>query len=185
MIGFLSGVIQQIKGSQVIVNVSGVGYLVTVPTKTGFLLGKPAELYIHTHVREDALSLYGFSSSTEVDMFETLISVSGIGPKIAMTLLSSSDVTSISDAIATGNVAFFTAIPGIGKKGAQRLIVELRSKVSSIEVDMNSLDSNSELVEALSGLGYKASEIKSVLQKVNASDPLDLQIRAALSLLKA
>ena len=182
MIGFLSGVICSL--TPPIVNVNGVGYKVTVPTNLKLNLNSSINLYIHTHVREDTLALYGFSDSVQLNLFETLLSVSGIGPKIALTLLSSASPEAISSAISTGNVSFFTAIPGVGKRGAQRLIVELKPKLGSDDLDLNSFDTNSELTQALSNLGFKAMEIKTVINKANVTDPIETQLKVALSFLR-
>lgn len=180
MIGYLSGIARSKSGNSMIVDVNGVGYRLFIPITTAAIVDQPISLFVHTHVREDEISLYGFSTSSQLDLFETLISVSGIGPKIGLTLISSADVASISNAITTGNVNFFTAIPGIGKKGAQRLIIELRSKLVKSEFDLTSLDQNSDLADALLSLGFKAAEIKSALTSANPGDPLESQIKQAL-----
>lgn len=184
MIGFLSGIIHHLQPNQVIVNVSGVGYRVLIPSNLNLKLNQPIKLFIHTYSREDTLSLYGFSTSQQLELFETLISVSGIGPKIALILLSSSTAKSIKEAITASNVNFFTAIPGIGKKGAQRLIVELKSKLSQTDLDMGNLDQNSDLVDALNSLGFKINEIKKILPQINHQQPLESQIKQALKQLK-
>jgi len=184
MIGFLSGQVQEAKINQVIINVAGVGYRVFIPTKIKLVKGNKTELFIHTHVRDDAFILYGFISSRELNLFETLITVSGIGPKIALVLISASNPEAIETAIRQSNVDFFTAIPGIGKKGAQRLIVELKPKLSQDNLDFNLLEQNSDLVSALSSLGFKIQEIKSAISQIDPGDGLEIQIKTALKLLK-
>ena len=140
--------------------------------------------FIHTHVREDAITLYGFTTKKELVLFETIISVSGIGPKIGLTLISATTPESIENAIRQSDVAFFTAIPGIGKKGAQRLIVDLKNKFSKTDLDLNSFSENSDLTLALSNLGFKATEIKSILPKIDHNQNLENQIKDSLKLLR-
>lgn len=184
MIAFLSGLVRHLGNHLIILDVHGVGYKVLLPSNLSLIENETASLFIHTHVREDTLALYGFADPASLNLFETLISVSGIGPKIGMTLISSASPRDISQAISTNNVNFFTAIPGIGKKGAQRLIVELKSKIGGDTLDMGDLDNASELVEALTGLGFKALEIRTVLNKVDSANPLQDQLKTALKFLK-
>jgi holliday junction DNA helicase RuvA len=184
MIGFLSGVVKSISLNQIILDIHGVGYRISTPNNIKAANSDKLDLYIHTHVREDALTLYGFSTQKELNLFETLISVSGIGPKIGLTLLSATTPEAIENAIRLSDVNFFTAIPGIGKKGAQRLIVDLKTKLTKIDLDLNSFSENSDLTLALSNLGFKASEIKSVLSKVDSNDSLENQIKSALKFLR-
>ena len=134
MIAHLRGRLLEKHPNRVIVDVSGVGYDVHVPLSTFFEMAEPGEeiaLRIHTHVREDALLLYGFATPLELQIFERLISVSGIGPKLALAVLSGIEPNELVSAIRTANVARLTGIPGIGKKIAERIGLELKDKMAS------------------------------------------------------
>jgi holliday junction DNA helicase RuvA len=134
MIAHLRGRLLEKHPNRVIVDVGGVGYDVHVPLSTFFEMAEPGEeiaLRIHTHVREDALLLYGFATPLELQMFERLISVSGIGPKLALAVLSGIEPNELVSAIRTANVARLTGIPGIGKKIAERIGLELKDKMAS------------------------------------------------------
>lgn len=172
MIAFLRGRLEDKGISSIDVDVNGVGYRVLVSNTSLSampFLGEPVFIYTYLYVREDLMQLFGFVSTSERDVFEKLISVSGIGPKVAMALLSSFDVDSLKQAIASEDVARITAVPGIGKKGAQRLILELKDKIaagivisigSQAVLDAAALD---EAISALISLGYTNSEAKKAL----------------------
>jgi Holliday junction DNA helicase RuvA len=135
MIAHLSGTLLSKQATSVILDVGGVGYEVTIPLSTFYDLeeaGSPVQLRIYTHVREDALQLYGFKTSRERELFLRLISVSGIGPKLGITLLSGMSAEEMISAIRTNNLARLTLIPGIGRKTAERLVIELRDKVAAL-----------------------------------------------------
>jgi len=137
MIGHLRGTLLEKHPNEVIVEAQGVGYLVTIPVSTFSQLpdtGAEVKLRIHTHVREDAIALFGFVTLDEKFLFERLITVSGIGPKLAITVLSGLPVADLVSAIRSGNLQTLTRIPGIGKKTAERLVVELRDKLDTLGV---------------------------------------------------
>ncbi len=184
MIGFLSGLVKSLRGQQAIVVVNGVGYTVSLPVSQTPAIGKNIDLFIHTHVREDTLALYGFTDEASLDLFEKLISVSGVGPKSALAIVSVGSAEVVRKAIETTNLNFFTAVPGIGKKSAQKIIIELKPRLTRTDVDLGSLDGNPELNQALSQLGFTKSEITSVLPHVPAGDELQNQIKQALTLLR-
>lgn len=159
MIGYLKGKLISSKPTQIILNVNGVGYKIGISINTFEKIVDKEEvsLFIHTNVKEDSISLFGFFSEAEKEMFELLISISGIGPKIALGLLSGITVDSLKEAIEEGNVSRITAVPGIGRKTAERLVLELRSKVEDISVgEMSTTQPSvkSEAVSALTTLGY-------------------------------
>ena len=183
MIGFLSGQVKSSQLGKIIIDINGVGYLVHIPSNLNPTPSSKVDLHIHTQVKEDDISLYGFTQATEMELFRHLISVSGIGPKIALTVLSVGSPDQILSAIKSSNIDFFTSISGIGKKGAQRLIVELKNKFDQTDLDISSFDQNGELVEALSSLGFKKTELSSIITKVDPSLPLEKQIKQALRLL--
>jgi holliday junction DNA helicase RuvA len=135
MIAHLSGTLLSKQATSVIVDVSGVGYEVSIPLSTFYDLedpGAPVQLRIYTHVREDSLQLYGFKTSRERELFLKLISVSGIGPKLGITLLSGMSADEMIASIRTNNLARLTLIPGVGRKTAERMVLELREKVAEL-----------------------------------------------------
>ncbi len=135
MIAHLSGTLLSKQATSVILDVAGVGYEVTIPLSTFYDLadvGSSVQLRIFTHVREDALQLYGFKTARERELFARLISVSGVGPKLAITLLSGMSADEMIASIRTNNLVRLTLIPGIGRKTAERLVIELRDKVASL-----------------------------------------------------
>ncbi len=133
MIGYLKGQLLQKKPNVILVDIHGVGYEVFIPLTSFYELpaeGSEVSLKIHTHVREDALTLFGFHTQREKDLFLKLISISGIGPKLAISILSGAQVEELAQAIAESNLVRLTAIPGIGRKTAERLVLELKSQIS-------------------------------------------------------
>jgi len=173
MIGYLRGTLKY-KGAELLVlDVNGVGYELTCPLTTIDKLpseGEPCELTVKTHVREDQITLFGFSSLEERRLFESLTSVSGIGPRLAVACLSGMDAEALKDAVITGNVKRISTIPGIGKKTAERMVLELRAKFEksfSLSVAQPSLSGHlSDLRSALLNLGYKATEVDRYLHEV-------------------
>jgi Holliday junction DNA helicase RuvA len=132
VIAHLRGRILEKQPTRVVVDVGGVGYDVAVPLSTFYGLGEPGAdvvLRVHTHVREDALALYGFATALELDLFDRLISISGIGPKLALAVLSGIEPPDLVAAIERGDVARLTAIPGVGKKTSERIVLELRDRL--------------------------------------------------------
>jgi Holliday junction DNA helicase RuvA len=170
MIGFLKGTIQSKNANSLIIDVHGVGYQVFAPL---FLiqelkLDNPIALFIYTHVREDELSLFGFSSQEEKQIFLHLISVSGIGPKLSLNILSAANgAKNIIKAIQNAQVDFFENIKGVGKKSAQRIIVDLKSKIGGLKELEFEAEADRDLVEALKGLGFSHEEIKKSILNVN------------------
>jgi holliday junction DNA helicase RuvA len=138
MIGLLRGRLLEKRPNQVILDVGGVGYLVAVPLSTFAALGDlraEVTLLIHTHVREDALALYGFLSAREKHFFELLLGASGVGPSLALKILSGMNVEELVPAIRTGDLARLTKIPGVGRKTAERMVVELRDKLEAVAIE--------------------------------------------------
>lgn len=184
MIGYLEGEIKYATRGRVILFAGGVGFNVNIPTNLAFLTEEKTQLYIHTHLREDNLSLFGLAAPEDLDLFELLISVSGVGPKIGLAVFSQSTTTNIMNAIQSSNLNFFTSISGVGKKTAQRIILDLKSKVGKGDVNMENLAGASELVDSLIGLGFQKPEISTIISDIDSSLPLANQIRLALKLLK-
>lgn len=174
MIARLSGTILDKQPNRVIVDVGGVGYDVQVPLSTYYVcpeVGCDMALRIHTHVREDQLALYGFATELELMMFDKLLAVSGIGPKVALSVLSGIEPRDLAGAIQRNDVARLTAVPGIGRKTAERICVELRDRLpKAIEAASASPEDSlrEDLVSALANLGYHRQSIEKVLDKLLA-----------------
>jgi Holliday junction DNA helicase RuvA len=164
MIGQLRGRLADKRPNQVLVDVGGVGYVVQVPLSTYASLGElhnEVTLLIHTHVREDAFSLYGFLSSREKHFFEMLLSASGVGPSLALKILSGMNVEELVPAIRGGDLARLTRIPGVGRKTAERMVVELKDKLESVAIEAakpipaSPAGVEADVVSALVNLGYE------------------------------
>lgn len=157
MIASLRGKLLEKEPARVVIDVHGVGYEVFIPTTTFTAMPSPGNdvaLEIHTHVREDALSLYGFSSRQERRVFERLITISGIGPRLAVTILSGGSVDGLVGAIRTGDLARLTSIPGVGKKTAERIVVELKDKLQDFTTEAPKPAVETDVLSALENLGY-------------------------------
>ncbi len=171
MIARLTGLVVDKTPNQIILDVHEVGYLVTIGQRdlANLELEGNITLRIYTHVKEDAIQLFGFLTSDDQWIFEQLISVSGVGPKLAMTVLSKHKSDQVRTAIVQADSGFFQAISGIGKKNAQKIIVELKSKFGSLkDLDLSD-DSNPQqldLITALQSLGYTASEIRPLIKNI-------------------
>jgi holliday junction DNA helicase RuvA len=180
MIAYLSGRLLEKHPNKIILDVQGVGYEVQIPLSTFYELGDLSaltQLHIHTHVREDTLALFGFKTPAEKQIFELLTSVSGIGPKLAVTILSGMSVAELIPAIRQGNHSRLVAIPGVGKKTAERLVVELRDKLAKFELGESPaqiLSSNftphqEDVISALVNLGYPKGVADRAVEKAAAS----------------
>ena len=170
MIGKLSGMAEPGEPGSLLLEVGGVGYLVRVPLSAlGTVPGSRLSLYIHTVVRDDAIDLYGFPAREELDFFKQLMSVSGIGPKTALGILNVADVSSLKRSIAAGDSGALIKVFGIGKKSAERIVVELKDKVVAAGVAgaiAGVSADDAEVVEALMALGYGAQECRAALKDI-------------------
>lgn len=195
MIGYLRGKVMFLYTDYVLLDVHGVGYRVFIAnsTRQKLRLHEEASLFVYTSVREDAIILYGFASQEEYDLFLLLISVSGIGPKVALGILSSITVEGLCRAIQNKQASILTKLPGIGKKSAERLILELKDKVSfapeeeellTIENDVEVGDDKiAEATAALQALGYTQAEITPVISKMAKYKTTEKIIKASLKAL--
>ncbi len=184
MIGYLEGNIKHTQTGKIILFANGIGFTVRIPSNLNYPIGEQASLFIHTHLRDDNLSLFGFKTAEDLNLFELLISVSGVGPKIGLGIFSQSTVENITNAIRLSNLNFFTSISGVGKKTAQRLILDLKSKIDKSEVNMQNMMGDSELVSSLISLGFQKTEINQVISDIDSSEDLGSQVKKALKLLK-
>jgi holliday junction DNA helicase RuvA len=197
MIGQLRGRLTDKRPNQVLVDVGGVGYIVQVPLSTFAALGElhtEVTLLIHTHVREDALSLYGFLSSREKHFFEMLLSASGVGPSLALKILSGMSVEELVPAIRGSDLGRLTKIPGVGRKTAERIVVELKDKLDAVTVEVERPAASSpagveaDVVSALVNLGYEARAAESAVtdaRRENGAGNFEKLLRASLQSLSA
>jgi holliday junction DNA helicase RuvA len=195
MIAHLSGTLLSKQATSVIVDVSGVGYEVSIPLSTFYDLedtGSKVQLRIYTHVKEDALQLYGFKTARERELFINFISVSGIGPKLGIALLSGMSADELIASIKSNNLARLTLIPGVGKKTAERLIVDLREKMAALSTtqleeetpeqaaEMSSADNvRTEALSGLMNLGYQRSAAEKAIDSA-LSDGGDISVESVL-----
>src|SRR3989338_10877025 len=189
MIGSIRGKIIIKKEKFLIVEAGGVGYKISIlPDGLSKTHKTDAEifLFIHTHVREDVLDLYGFLEYPELEFFEMLINVSGIGPKGAIAILGVTTIETLKRAVGTGDTAYLTKISGIGKKTAEKIILELRDKISEKmkgEKEGGSLQGELDVLEALKSLGYSQNEAREAMKKVSHEGNTNAKIREALKIL--
>jgi len=187
MIATLEGILEYRGNDSVIINIGGIGFRVYVSGSTlsqlGTVKGK-VSLYTHLHVREDNISLYGFASDEELALFRNLISVSGIGSKVALTLLSALNPEQVVMAIASGDVDLISQAPGIGKKMASRLIVELRGKLEKQwkETALPLAPESADVIAALTGLGYSLAEATNAVSRLPDSGEISLEERIRMAL---
>jgi Holliday junction DNA helicase RuvA len=171
MIAYLKGTLIRKSPSQAVIDAGGVGYAAAIPLSTFIRIGevgRPVELHIYTHLSDSALALYGFSTEAEKDIFLKLIAVSGIGPKLAMNILSGIEPADLAEAVRTGDVARLCLIPGIGKKTALRIAMELQDKLEKKEKVLAAQDSQEreDLVSALLNMGFRRKEVDRVVDDV-------------------
>lgn len=195
MIGWLRGNLLRKDTQTVLLDVHGVGYRVSIPLSTFYKLGEQGsdvELYVRTHVREDALQLYGFASTDEQGLFERLIGVSGVGPRVALAILSGIESVELITALRTSDVARLIRIPGVGKKTAERLVLELKDKMQAFAAsDARSGPSSAgqleqDVVSALANLGYPRGEAERAARgalKTHAEARFEDLLRETLRLL--
>jgi len=187
MIAGLHGKLEFLGSDWAIINVGGIGFKVYMPTSALSRLGAIGEevkLHTHLHIREDNATLYGFTTAEELQLFQTFLSVSGIGPKLALAMLSAMDVDKLAMAIATSSIDLLTAIPGIGKKTANRLILELKDKIGAawIAPTTQIAQENTDVLAALTSLGYSIAEATRAVSSLPPNQKLSLEEKAKLAL---
>lgn len=189
MIGSLKGKVDFKSGTTIIVDVHGVGYKAQVSSEVlgKALVGQEIKIYTYTHVREDVLELFGFSSADDLKLFEQIIGISGIGPRTALNIFSIGTRDGISEAIIKGDVEFFTQVSRLGKKNAQKLIIELRGKLGSLEdLDLSEETDGqtNEIITALKTFGFSAGEAKEAIKSIDKRiESVEEKIRLALKYL--
>src|SRR6266852_2393024 len=193
MIGHLRGRLLDKRVNQVLVDVGGVGYLVHIPLSTFYRLGElhdEVTLLTHTHVREDVFALYGFLTSREKHFFELLISASGVGPSLALKILSGMSLEELVPAIRKGDLAQLVRIPGVGRKTAERMVVELRDKLAAVDVaeagkPATRSQLEADVASALVNLGYDARAVEKTIEKARGTGGADFEtlLRTSLQIL--
>ncbi len=179
MIGHLRGQLLRKQPQELLVDVGGVGYRVSIPLSTYYRLAEPGSavsLHVHTHVREDALALYGFLTLTEQTLFERLMAVSGVGPKLALAILSGIETDELVGALAASDLARLTRIPGVGKKTAERLVLELKDRVKDLAVPAAPAAApagalRDDVASALANLGYARADADRALDRSLKAHP--------------
>ena len=189
MIAHLRGKLAQKDPARVVIDVNGVGYEVFVPLTTFTVLpeaGSEVSIDVHTHVREDLIALYGFSTRRERTIFEKLMTISGIGPKLAVTILSGGSVEDLITAIKRGDLARLTAIPGVGKKTAERIVLELKDKLQDFAEAPAKSSVEMDVLSALENLGYNRALAEGALARAANGDgtaPFDVLFKRSLQIL--
>jgi holliday junction DNA helicase RuvA len=188
MIASLTGKIESLSADGAVINVGGVGFRVHMPTSVLANLGTPGKevkVFTHTHVREDNISLFGFASAEELWLFETLIGVTGLGPKLGLAMLSALNPEQITMAIASGSTDLLETVKGIGKKVASRIVLELKEKIGAglaISPASHISEENADVLGALTSLGYSAAEAVKAVTSLPSDAKLKLEDKVKLAL---
>ena len=183
MYDYMIGKITNVASTYVVLECNNIGYVINTPNPYAFAEGNEYKIYLYQLVREDELSLYGFKSIEEKELFLKLISVKGLGPKMTLPILATGSVGGVVDAIERENLLYLRKFPKIGDKLAKQIILDLKGKlgmVSTLELNDNSYE---ELIEVLKGLGYKEKEFKAIIPKINGELTIEEQVKEALKLL--
>lgn len=183
MYNYISGKVTEVESNSITVDVGGVGYLVYTPNPYSFDLNNEYRVFVYQVIREDENSLYGFKTKEEKEMFLKLISVKGLGPKMALPMLATGSISGIMDAIERENILYLKKFPKIGDKVAKQIILDLKGKVNTNGLQLGNTTSYEELIEVLKGLGYKEKEIKGIVVKVPQELSIEDQVKEALKLL--
>jgi len=181
MYGYIKGIVTEIESSYIILESNNIGYLIYVANPYSYQLDKEYKVYLYTQIKEDEHLLYGFKEKEEKDMFLKLISVKGLGCKMALPILATGSINGIIDAIDRENILYLKKFPKIGDKVARQIILDLKGKLAPSS--NNIVNTNSELVEVLTSLGYKNPDIKKVIPNVDVNLTIEEQVKEALKLL--
>lgn len=181
MFSFIIGTVRETEKNYITLENNGIGYQIFVANPFSFPIDEEKKVFIYTYIKEDEFSLYGFNTLEEKELFLKLISVKGVGPKLALPMFSLGSVAGIMDAIDRENILYLTKFPKVGEKVARQIILDLKGKL--VKNESTSTVGLEEVVEALESLGYKSGDIKKVLPKVDPSLKVEDQIKEALKLL--
>ena len=185
MYDYIKGVVTYIKNNAIVVENNGIGYLIYVANPYTYQINKDYKVYVYQHITEDENTLYGFNSVEEKEFFLKLISVKGLGCKMALPIIAVGSIDGIMDAIERENILYLKKFPKIGDKLARQIVLDLKGKLEFIGVGISDdeMKTENELKEVLIGLGYKEKEIVPVLARVDTSLPIEGQVKDALKLL--
>lgn len=181
MYGYIKGIVTEIESSYIVLENNNIGYLIYVANPYSYQLNNEYKVYLYTQIKEDEHLLYGFKEKEEKDLFLKLISVKGLGCKMALPILATGSINGIADAIERENILYLKKFPKIGDKVARQIILDLKGKLTPSS--NNVVNVNSELVEVLTSLGYKNPDIKKVIPNVDVNLSLEDQVKEALKLL--
>lgn len=182
MFSFIIGTVRETEKNYITLENNGIGYQIFVANPFSFPIDEEKKVFIYTYIKEDEFSLYGFNTLEEKELFLRLISVKGVGPKLALPMFSLGSVSGIVDAIDRENILYLTKFPKVGEKVARQIILDLKGKLVKNDATATTVGLE-EVVEALESLGYKSSDIKKILPKVDPSLKVEDQIKEALKLL--
>ena len=183
MYSYIKGLIKDIGSNYIVIDNHDIGYLIYVPNPYAYKIDETYTIYTYNCVREDEYSLYGFNQKEELELFLKLISVKGLGPKMALPMLATGSISGIIDAIERENILYLKKFPKIGDKVARQIILDLKGKLNRDSAYLPDDNSHDELTDALLALGYKQVDIKKVVKCINADLPVESQIKEALKLL--
>ena len=181
MYEYIKGIIVEVSTNYIVLDNNGIGYMIYVSNPYSYKINNEYIIYVYQHIREDENTLYGFKSLDDKELFMKLISVKGLGAKMAIPMLSGDNKDDIYDAIENGNINYLKKFPKIGDKVARQIILDLKGKLAAAN-DSNS-DNYVELTETLKSLGYKAQDVKKILPNIDNSKSLEVQVKEALKLL--
>lgn len=182
MYEYIKGMVTSVESNYIVLEQNEIGYLIYTGNPYSFHLNETYKIYLYQYVREDEISLYGFSSKEEKDLFLKLINVKGLGCKMALPMLATGSSDGIIDAIERENILYLKKFPKIGDKVARQIILDLKGKLVSSDVVQNTT-SNEELIETLKALGYKQNDITKVIAKIDTTLKIEEQVKEALKLL--
>lgn len=181
MYGYIRGSVVEIDSNYIVLDNQGIGYLIYVPNPYSYQLNEEYTVFTYTKVAEEEYSLYGFKTREQKELFLKLISVKGLGPKMALPIIATGSLESIAEAIENNNLNYLKKFPKIGDKVAKQMVLDLKGKLNTIHTGLFAKeDYSDELMEVLLGLGYKQVDVKRVLNKVNTNLSLEEQVKEAL-----
>lgn len=183
MYSYIIGTITEINSNSIVIECNKIGYLIFVPNPFCYEIGNEYKVYVYNKIAEDEYSLYGFITKEEYELFLKLISVKGLGAKLALPILATGSINGIVDAIERENILYLTKFPKIGEKLARQIVLDLKGKIDIEVSDETASDNTEDLMDTLTALGYKSSEIKKILGQVDKSKSLEEQVKEALRLL--
>jgi len=181
MYSYMIGKVTLQESVYIILEVNNIGYKIYVANPYSFVIGEEIKVFLYQQIKEDEHSLFGFKSDLERELFLKLISVKGVGPKIALPMFATGSINGIVDAIERENILYLTKFPKIGERVAKQIILDLKGKLGVISTDV--CDTKEELIEVLKGLGYKEKDYKGIINKVSGDKCIEEQVKEALKML--